>query len=573
MIAEASAATSFLRMFNFRSLPLLLLLPLLAACAQAERPGAQGQNLAGGGAGVGNGGGATTSVVAYISGGGNLLARFPSLARLQLTVTGPAGTPGLPVRMNLPIDGSPAPVSLPLGVPLAIAFDCFDAAAAPLYLANGNSIVTLQAGQSPLIPVNILAVAPGTVYVDPLLVVAPPPSILTVIVVDGASRQPLAGAVVALGAGGTPMGLTDAAGSITFNATGAQDLHVFAGNRAVSVLGFAGTALVVPMPDPARPLATVSINGALGPTLSPAQLLDIYFTDGMSVAALGGVAGDLSALRTLAVPSMHGPIGVTLMVEDPLQITPKPDLGLRTYAIAADHYSAAPLLLAAADPYTAARQTTLGYSISIPATPTGMNPIVLTQQQVFGVQPNGEYLLLSHDDKALLPSNRRDFTVWPLATTSRFIGHTMVTDGYGAASERWESVLPPLAGASFAAAPTMTGVPTISAAAGGAVSWTDPAGALFSQGWTLEMQQGNRIWQVHSLGTAPSFLFPLQPAPVLSSAGVAARFFDAGVAASAVVRRYQFDPAAGFNPAIPDLWYLPRMLLARGSSAPVAFMP
>ncbi|RMF71250.1 MAG: hypothetical protein D6740_07020, partial [Alphaproteobacteria bacterium] len=144
---------------------LLLALGLLAACSQAGNPSPSGTALAGGAGGGAGGSGAGSSVTALIS-AGSLSSRFPTMSRLQLSITAPAGTPGMPMQLNLPIDGQAVPLVLPVGVPLGFTFDVFDAAGN--YLASGSQTKTLQANTNPVIPVNVNPVPPGIPYVDPI---------------------------------------------------------------------------------------------------------------------------------------------------------------------------------------------------------------------------------------------------------------------------------------------------------------------------------------------------------------------------------------------------------------------
>ncbi|MDQ6965712.1 MAG: hypothetical protein Q9M23_02175, partial [Mariprofundaceae bacterium] len=74
----------------------LFCLLLLASCSQAGHPSAAGQAIASGSSNLssasstGGGVGATGSIVARIAGGTNLAAKFPAMARLQLSITGAA---------------------------------------------------------------------------------------------------------------------------------------------------------------------------------------------------------------------------------------------------------------------------------------------------------------------------------------------------------------------------------------------------------------------------------------------------------------------------------------------------
>jgi len=249
----------FMKPYRMPRVIRLLAMLLLAACSQAGNPTPAGLALAGGGggAGVGGAGAGSTTISALIASGNTLAAKFPTMAILQLSVTGPAGTAGIPMQLNMPTNGQAIPIILPLGVPLTFTFDVFDAVGT--YLGTGLSVLTLLAGVNPVIPVNVNPVAAGTPYVNPVtgLTGVGPVLALTVSVMSGASQQAVANAVVSLGSTGTVTALTNASGVASFvGVPMPQDVHVFANGDGVSVLAFQGSALAVPMPESAPVPAT-----------------------------------------------------------------------------------------------------------------------------------------------------------------------------------------------------------------------------------------------------------------------------------------------------------------------------
>ncbi len=531
---------------------------VLAACSQAGNPTQSGAALAG--AGGGNGSTSTLATV-LISSGSTLAQRFPTMARLQLSVTGPVGSSGVPRQLNLPIGGQSVPLLLPFGVPLVFTFDLFDAAG--IYLASGTTTQTLLADGGLVIPVNVRAVAPGVSYVDPLtgLAGSGPVLSLTVSVSTGASQQPVAGAVVSLGASGAVTAVTDASGIASFNSVPLpQDVHVFANGDAVSVLGFQGTALAVPMPERTPQPATISINPPAGPTLAAGELLDVYLSDGMTVQGIGGMIGDSAAVRShRALMPMRGPVGISAIVENPLDISPRPDLGFLAASVPAGHHILAPVNAAIADPAVQPRLTPLLLTLSVPPV-SGLLPLAHVRADVFAVGAGGWYQLVSHKDNQLLPPNRRDISIWPVAANS-FMLHALASDTY-AESEVWQRA--PLASALSAPA-AWPPVPAVTAASAVSLAWADSAPHAWD-GYVAELQQGAHLWRLFSFQPGLALSLPSVPPAAVSP-------LLAGFATDALVREYRLDPAAGFSSMSPDLWYLPRMLSERASSASLTFIP
>jgi len=542
----------------------LLTVLLLAACSQAGNPTPAGLALAGGGGGTGAGGVGSggTTISALLASGNTLAAKFPTMARLQLSVTGPGGTAGIPMQLNMPTNGQAIPIILPLGVPLTFTFDVFDAAG--IYLGTGTSTLTLLAGVNPVIPVNVNPVAPGTPYVDPITGLTGPGPVLalTVSVMTGASQQPVANAVVSLGATGNVTALTNASGVVNFAGVPMpQDVHVFANGDGVSVLAFQGSALAVPMPESAAVPATVLVNSPAGPTLAAGELLDVYLTDGMMVQTIGGFAGDVSPLRNAAIYPMRGPVGISAMIENPGDLNPRPDHGL-VVATAAGHHSILPLNMAVADPAVQAIYTPQGKRASVTMPVTGM-PISYIDAQVFAINTGGLYHLVSHNDSTVLPANQRDLSIWPMPAIS-YVGHILASDTY-AQSEAWQRRA--LAASLMTLPVTCPPVPSVSAATAASVSWIDSAAHAFD-GFTVQLDQGLHRWQIFGLQTpfATAITLPTVPAAATSP-------LLTGVPATARVDEYVLDPAAGFLAASPDLWFLPRMLNERARSASFPFTP
>jgi len=549
-----------------------LLVLLLLACTQAGSPGTAGQNIAAGGAGAGGagGGGAAGLITTTLAADAALKIKFPTMARLQLTVTGAAGVVGIPLQINVPLNGASSSLQLPANTLLTMTFDVFDAVGT--YLGTGSAQTTVIANVNPVIPITITAVAPGTVYINPLtviggggVVIAP---VLSVNVVQAASLQPLVGATVMLGAG-VATAITDASGVASFSGiTLPQDVHVFSTTQAVSVMQFAGSALTVPMPDISPVSTTVTIT-PIGPTLAlPSYLLDVYFTDGMSVQAIGGVGGDAAAVRTGLLFPMRGPVAVSAMIEDPAGLTPKTDFGFGTLTVNTGHHATTPLLASIPDPALNIALTPVGQSIVINPAPTGLSSLLTVQAEVFAVTTaltGDAYSLISHKDNNTLPANRRDISIWPVTGSNALMRHISVQDIYSAVSEAWQRELPPVLGTSFATLPAFPAVSSLQTATLAGASWIDGAGAPAWDGYVLELKQGARLWRVYGLQTATSVVLPAAPvgvSPLLT-----------GVAATATVMPFVLNPLAGFSVLSPELWYLPRMLDQRAKSAPLSFIP
>ncbi len=536
-----------------------LALSALAACQQAASPGSAGQQLAGAGGGGNGGGGAGSQVRVLVSGGQGLQARFPGVSRVLLTVADRAAPHKVALQLNLPVNGAPLPLNLPTGVTLDFIYDLFDAAGT--YLASGSRAAAISQG-SVVLPVALAAVPPGAPWVDPLTgnAVNGPVFSLTVSVFSGASMRPLPGAIVLLGNG--QQLATDASGIANFIAAPAQtDVHVFAGGDAVSVLAFAGNALAAPMPESAPVSGGVTVNG--GPTLAAGELMDVYLTDGMRMEVIGHAAGDASPLFSRLMTPMRGPIGVTGLIEQPADAGRRPDRGI-ALASAPGHDATAPLSAILPDPAGQPRLTTVADSYAAAAMPPGMAAASLVELDVFAVSTAGTWQLVSHRNTTLNPANRRDITIWP-APASHYVWRASVSDGY-AEVQAWRSsasLANPPAWAWPAATPKVTAA---SAAAGApVVRWAD-AGAQGWDGYVVELTQGAHQWRVFGSGNAAQVNLPAPPTGAVSP-------LTPGVQANAAVWEYRLDPAAGFNPANPDLWYLPRMLRFRARSSAFAFTP
>ncbi|MDX8401974.1 MAG: hypothetical protein R8K47_05020 [Mariprofundaceae bacterium] len=528
---------------------------LLSACQQAASPGAAGQQLAGAGNGAGSGGAGGGLVRVLVSGGQGLQARFPGLARVQLTIADRANPHQVAIQLNLPTNGTPLPLNLPGGQPLDFTYDLFDAAGN--YLAHGMAAASVTSGTS-VVPVQINAVPAGTPYVDPLtgVVVNGPVAGLTVSVFSGASMRPAAGAVVLLGNG--QQGVTDAAGIVNFISAPARgDVHVFAGGDAVSVLGFAGGALTVPMPEETPVSGRVTVSPA--PTLAAGELMDVYLTDGMRVQPIGHAAGDASPVfASPGLQPMRGPIGITGLFERLADGGLRPDRGI-ALASAAGHDAFAPLAGALPDPYAQPRLTTVLDGYTAAAMPPGMGPASSVTLEVFAV--NGTlWQFVSHKNNGVTPQNRREITIWPVPA-AQYVWRASVTDGY-AAVQAWRRA------ASLANPPAWqwpAATPAVSAASAQAVSWAD-TGAEVWDGFEVELRQGVHVWRVYGLAAATQVVLPAAPAGAVPP-------LTPGIPATAQVREYSLDPAAGFDPANPDVWNLARMLRFRAISAPFAFVP
>ncbi len=536
---------------------LVLALSALAACQQAASPGAAGQQLAAG-AGAGANGGAAGAVQVLVSGGQRLQGKFPGVSRVLLTVADRAAPHKVAVQINLPVNGAPLPLNLPAGVTLDFTYDLFDAAG--IWLASGSRAAAITQGAI-VLPVTLAGVPAGAPWVDPLTgnAVNGPVGSLTVSVFAGASMRPLPGAIVLLGSGQQLQ--ADASGIANFVAAPARtDVHVFAGGDAVSVLGFSGNVLAVPMPESAPVGGSVTVTG--GPTLAANELMDVYLTDGMRVEGIGHPAGDASPLFAPLIAPMRGPVGVTGLIERVSDAGLRPDRGIAR-ASAPGHDAAAPLAVALPDPAAQPRLTTVADAYAVAAMPPGMGAATLVELDVFAVS-GGVWQLISHRNNTLNPPSRRDISIWP-APASRYVWRAGVSDGY-AFVQAWRSATA-LANPPAWAWPAATPKVTAAAVTGGApaVSWAD-TGAQVWDGYVVELTQGIHRWRVFGAGNATQASLPAPPAGAVSP-------LTPGIPASAEVWEYSLDPAAGFDAANPDLWHLPRMLRFRARSPAFAFTP
>ncbi|OIQ04079.1 MAG: hypothetical protein COS82_11575 [Zetaproteobacteria bacterium CG06_land_8_20_14_3_00_59_53] len=552
-----------------------LLCLLLAACSQAGHPSATGQALASGSgtsasATTGGTGGATGSIVALIAGGTNLTVKFPTMARLQLSITGAAELTGVPQQVNLPLGGQSIPLTLPTGVPLTLTFDVFDAAGT--YLGTGTSITTLQINTRPTVSVNVLPVASGTPYVDPVtgLTGAGPVFGLSVSVVSGAGNQPVAGAIVSLGASGTATATTNASGIASFTSfPSGTDVHVFSGGNAVSVLAFTGTSLSVPMPETTAVAAVVQVNPTAGPQVTVNELVDVYLTDGMNLQSIGGLLGDKTAtFSSGTITPMRGPVAVTAMVENPSSTEPRPDLGILSGVALNGHSSVSPVNLTLADPKVQTLLTTVGQSITVAATPAGLTGVLAVSSDVYALQTNGAWQITSHKGNAAVPANQVAFTMWP-ATASSYVRHVKVSDSTvataAAYTEEWQRTNPPLGAASFTA-PALAPAPTVNTASATAVSWLDNGAPPTWSGYRVDLSQAGRLWRIFGFAAGTSVTLPAVPAAATAP-------IQAGVNTQAQVAEFVLNAASGFSATAPDLWFLPRQLDSRATSTPLTYVP
>jgi len=554
----------------------LFCLFLMASCSQAGHPSAAGQALASGSSNLssanstGGGTGATGSIVALIAGGTNLTVKFPTMARLQLSISGAAGLIGVPQQLNLPLGGQSVPLTLPTGVPLTMTFDVFDAAGT--FIGTGVSITTLQTNTKPVVSVNVLPVAPGTPYVDPVtgLTGTGPIIGLTVSVVTGAGNQPVAGAIVSLGAAGTATATSNASGIANFTAfPSGTDVHVFSGGNAVSVLAFTGSSLSIPMPETTAVAAVVQVNPTAGPQVTVNELVDVYLTDGMSLQSIGGLLGDKTAtFSSSTITPMRGPVAVTAMVENPADGEPRPDLGIVSGVALNGHSSAAAVNLTLADPKVQTKLTTVAQSITVAATPAGLGGVLAVSSDVYALQASGAWQITSHKANAAVPANRTDFTMWPASATS-YVEHVKVSDSTVATSaaftEQWQRATPPLGALSFPA-PTLSPAPTLNTASATAISWLDNGAPPAWSGYRVDLTQAGRLWQIFSFATGTSITLPTVPAAATAP-------IQTGVSSKAQVAEFVFNAASGFTTTAPDLWFLPRMLDSRATSAPLTYIP
>lgn len=561
----------------------ILVIPLLWSCSQAASPGPTGQALAAksGGANAVTNAGLNTGVLinVTIASGNTIKSKFPTLAKLQLSITGPVGMPGLPIQLNIPTDNSPQMLKLPSNVNMTVTFDAFDAAGT--YIGTGTSSTIVQPNVSPIIPVNIAPVALGTAYIDPLTATttagggggggtATAGSIsLTTSVATAASLTPVSSTTVIIGSGLTT-GVTDANGLANFsNLTLPQDIHVFSGKKAVSVINYPGNSLQIPIEESIPPIATVNVNPPTGPLLvgvNPPLLLDLYFTDGINIQAIPGANGDASVTRFSNILPLRGPVGLTAMIENTAENTPKTDHGLLVTSVASGHSTATPLTVNILDPVLEPRMTPVGQYITIPAVPSGFNNIASVTADIFAGLPANIYALVSQGDKQVLPANQHHTSVWPLPAAQTFTRRLTIKDSYTAASIAWQTEAAPLTNASFPVLPTFYGIPVITQASQSSIRWTDWVSSPIWSGYIVEFRQGlDRSWKIYNFNPGQQLALPIafkNLSPLI-----------AGVTATATVHRFLIDPASGFNPAQPDLYRLDLYLSHKVSSQAFSFIP
>jgi len=566
----------------------LALALMLNACSQATSPGSTGQALAANN--TANQGGATslaagTLIPVNIASGTALLARFPGIAKLQLSITGAAGTAGLPVQLNIPTNNLPQTLSLPTGTNLNITFDAFDAAGA--YLGTGNAISVLQANVSPVIPVNLNPVAAGTAYIDPLTIAnggggagagAGGGAITLTVSVDNApSQQAISNATVVISSGLTSA-TTDVNGLANFTSlTLPQDVHVFSGKQALSIISFQGNSLQMNFTEFSPLTATVHVNSPTGPSLLPTWLMDIYLTDGINIYAFGGVNGDTTATRTIKLPSIRGPVAMSAFTEDTAQVTPKTDHGFLISRVTSGDSMATPLNTAITDPALEPPVVPQGDYITIASVPSGFSGIKNIRDDVFAaisgtaLAPGDIYALVSHDDKQVLPNNQRNISIWPAANATSYIRRIEITDPYAAKSTAWQRVAAPaltqpLTPPSFATLPTFYGAPVITQASLIQVAWTDWNSSPVWSGYIVEFSQGiDKSWKIYNFAPSQILILPVSFAnfsPLIK-----------GLTATVTVHLFLLDPTSGFNISQPDLWYLDRYLSHKVSSQPFTFIP
>ncbi|MDQ6973014.1 MAG: carboxypeptidase-like regulatory domain-containing protein [Mariprofundaceae bacterium] len=546
------------------------------SCSQAGHPSASGQALSSGAASTASsstttsGGVTSSTVTALITAGSKLSSKFPGMARLQLSITGPAGAASLPQQTNLPLNGQSIPLTLPSGVPLTLKFDVFDATGT--YIGSGTSVTTLNTSSNPVISVNILPLAAGTAYVDPVtgLTGSGPILALSVSVTTAASQQPISGATVSLGAGGTVTATTNASGIASFTSvpTG-TDVHIFNGGNAISVLAFSGTAITIPMPENTAVTATVSINAPAGPSVGSNELVDVYISDGMRIQAIGGLLGDTTAQFTSTTTTpMRGPLGISAMVENPASTEPRPDFGLSSTIVTSGHHSVTPLNATLADPKVQTLLATIGQSITQALTPAGLAAVKSVNADVYAVQASGAWISAAHAANTTPPANQANFTMWPLAAAS-YVRHVKVagnaTAANGALTEEWQRVTTALTATSFTA-PSLAPAPSMAAASANSVSWTDNGAPPTWSGYVLSLTQAGRSWQLFNFASGTSLTLPSLPAGVTAP-------IQAGSNAQASVSEFVLNAGSGFSAASPDLWFWPRMLDQRARSAPLTYLP
>ena len=516
---------------------LLALLALVAGCQQARHPDTAAATQAaagGGGAGSGGAAGAGALVATRIAvDGAALSARFPGLARLAVTAA-PAGAS--PVQADVPLSGGGATLALPAGAPTRFTFDGFDASGR--WIAHGRGNATIANGT--VVPVRLQPPPAGTPYTDPLtgLSTTGPTHALTVEVVDEATHAPVSGAVVVAGQAALPV---DARGRVVFAALPAgAAVHAFAPDgRAASVIGAAGRVRL-PLPLVGRALAVVDVNPPAGPGVNASTLADVYLTDGDRIAASGHAQGDAAARFVFpALAPMAAPIGVTAMIENPRDATPRPDRGLLATVSASPHTPAAPLTMQVGDPYARPRHAGLAWHLVLPAPPAGLPAIRLLDADVFAVGPGGVWQLASHKGGEITPPGERWTTAWELGAPA-YAARVRASDGYAEveARVRLPAPLPPPAQWPPFAFPQAH--PVVQQATAASIRWADTPQPGNWDGFVVEIaQQGLVRWRIFGLAPPTGALaLPAAPAQVQAP-------LKAGVPAEARVEAFVWDAAVG----------------------------
>ena len=535
---------------------------LFAGCQQAQHPDPATARLLGSGAGAGGGAGGTPpSVQVRIAvDGAALAARFPGLARLVLTAL-PAGS--APVQVELPLVGGGSTLALPLGASTRFIFDGFDATGT--WIAHGQSAAIVTGGI--VVPVQMQPPPPGTPYTDPFtgLRTTGPTHALTVEVVDEATHLPVPGAAVVVG---QAMLITDAYGQARLAALPADAaVHAFAPDgRAASVVGAIGRVRL-PLPLVGRAQAFVKVNPPAGPTVDAYTLVDLYLTDGDRVAVAGHSLGDSTprfVFPTLA--PMAAPIGLTAMIENPNDATPRPDRGLLLATLSTPHAPSAPLKTAMPDPYAEPRHRGMAWHVLLPAPPGGLASMKTLTADLFAIQAGGAWEIASHRGSEITPAGECWTTVWDVGAPA-YAARVRTSDGYAEVEARIRLPAPLPSPALWPPLMFPRAHPVVQQATATTIRWMDAPQPEAWDGFIVEIaQQGIVRWRIFGL-VPPTGTLTLPAPPVQVPPPI-----QAGVQAEVRVETFAWDPSLGAIPA-QDLEHWFRNTGRRARSPVFAFVP
>jgi len=493
---------------------------------------------------------------------------LPQTSRVLISVYCATTLSGLQLQFEMAATDTPRAASLPTGYELQITYDAFDSA--NTFIGRGTAQTVLVKDQSPQISIPVAAVAAGSPYVNPLngLIVGTALVPITVDAIDPGTGAALSNVLVALGNNAAASQYTDLSGQVVTAASLPVDLHLFYYGNAVSVLGFDGSQITIPVPGQTTH-ATVQGSFNPNPTLATNQSLEIYVSDGVQVATVNQTLAG-GGLYSTNVPMMMGPIGVTAVLHDndPLATDPFPNM-------------ATPVVINGPLDSTTVHSVTL----SFPVTPTAK-----IQQSVDIVPPNQlpsaqNYLVdVWSLDAAGVPTPvaNLDPGLTAVVTTPRWNGYVFTPPGAvnyrryvslndatnGGTTEIWEEATDPALFAATVTPPDLPLLAPVDNTTTPLLSWTPPAGANPDL-VAATITQSTRRWTFYLLH--PAGVTQIQVPPV--SAGAFAPIQSGGSTTDAVVSLLNWQAGMTWDPQSPDLQPQHWLPLSRATSAPVLFTP